>query len=185
MKRKSFLRHTKKSKHSKDHSGSLSGQKSSLRPVVKEVRTVIAGIGTPELRRQIKETDSFDKFWEKYKEHIVDLPLSEYLNRLRKEKKLKRSEVVVRTGLDRGYVYEIFAGKKKPSRDKLITIAFGMKLSEEETQEMLRLSGHRELWTKDERDDLLLFAIQRGMSLEEVHAELERYGLDPLAAPVK
>ena len=60
-----------------------------------------------------------------------------------------------------------------------------MEFSEEETQRMLRLSGHRELWPKDERDALLLFAIQRGMSLEEVHTELEHYGLDPLAAPVK
>ena len=185
MKRKSIFRHTKKSKHSKDYSGSLSGQRSSLTPGIKEIRTLIPNISAAELHKRIKEADSFDEFWERHKKHIVDLPLSEYLNRLRKEKKLKRSEVVVRTGLDRGYVYEIFAGKKKPSRDKLITIAFGMKLSEEETQEMLRLSGHRELWTKDERDDLLLFAIQRGMSLEEVHAELERYGLDPLAAPVK
>ena len=50
---------------------------------------------------------------------------------------------------------------------------------------MLRLSGYRELWPKDERDALLLFAIQRGMSLEEVHTELERYGFDPLADPVK
>ena len=101
------------------------------------------------------------------------------------EKGLKRSDVVVRTGLDKAYIYQIFAGKKNPSRDKLITIAFGMKLSEEETQRMLQLSGHRELWPKDERDALFLFAIQRGMSLEEIHTELERYGLDSLAAPIK
>ena len=104
---------------------------------------------------------------------------------LLEEKGLKRSDVVVRTGLDKAYIYQIFAGKKNPSRDKLITIAFGMKLSEEETQRMLQLSGHRELWPKDERDALFLFAIQRGMSLEEIHTELERYGLDSLAAPIK
>jgi len=64
-------------------------------------------------------------------------------------------------------------------------MAFGLKLSEKETQKMLRLSGHRELWPKDERDALFLFAIQRGMSLEDVHTELERYGLDSLSDPVK
>ncbi len=91
----------------------------------------------------------------------------------------------MKTGLDKAYVYQIFAGKKHPSRNKLITIALGMKFSEEETQRMLQLSGLRELWPKDERDALFLFAIQRGMSLEEVHTELEFYGLEPLAAPVK
>lgn len=101
------------------------------------------------------------------------------------EKGLRRSDVVTKTGLDKAYVYQIFAGKRNPSRDKLITIAFGMKLSEEETQRMLKLSGHRELWPRDERDALFLYAIQRGMSLEDVDTQLEHYGLDPLAAPVK
>ena len=148
--------------------------------------SLIRGTTSDALHNQIKGSGSFSEFWERYKKQIVHQPLSEYLCELLDEKSLKRSDVVVRTGLDKAYVYQIFAGNKKnPSRDKLITIAFGMKLNEEETQRVLQLSGHRELWPKDERDALLLFAIQRGMSLEEVHTELERYGLDPLAAPVK
>lgn len=147
--------------------------------------SLIRGTTSDALHKQIKGADSFSEFWERHKKQIVHQPLSEYLCELLDERGLKRSEVVVRTGLDKAYVYQIFAGKKNPSRDKLVTIALGMEFSEEETQRMLQLSGHRELWPKDERDALLLFAIQRGMSLEEVHTELERYGLDPLATPIK
>ncbi|MBD5149012.1 MAG: helix-turn-helix transcriptional regulator [Oscillibacter sp.] len=147
--------------------------------------SLIRGTPSDALHKQIKGAGSFSEFWEQHKKQIVHQPLSEYLCELLDERGLKRSEVVVRTGLDKAYVYQIFAGKKNPSRDKLITIALGMEFSEEETQRMLQLSGHRELWPKDERDALLLFAIQRGMSLEEVHTELERYGLDPLATPIK
>ena len=151
-----------------------------------EKKSIIKDISSGTLLKQIKEATSFSEFWERHKKQIVYWPLSEYLCKLLDEKGLKRADVVVRTGLDKAYVYQIFAGNKKnPSRDKLITIAFGMKLSEEETQQVLQLSGHRELWPKDERDALLLFAIQHGMSLEEVHAKLERYGLDPLVAPIK
>ncbi len=148
-------------------------------------QSFIRGISSDDLDKKIKTSRSFSEFWNQIKNRISNLPLSEYLRELLDEKGLKRSDVVVRTGLDKAYVYQIFAGKKHPSRDKLITIAFGMKLSEEETQRMLKLSGLRELWPKDERDALFLFAIQRGMSLEDVHTELERYGLDPLATPVK
>ncbi len=151
----------------------------------KKSQSLIRGISSDDLDKEIKSSRSFSEFWKRHKKRIVDQPLSEYLCDLLNEKGLKRSDVVVRTGLDKAYVYQIFAGKKHPSRDKLITIAFGMKLSEEETQRMLNLSEHRELWPKDERDALFLFAIQRGMSLEDVHTELERYGLDPLATPVK
>ncbi len=151
----------------------------------KKSQSLIRGISSDDLDKKIKTSRSFSEFWNQIKNRISNLPLSEYLRELLNEKGLKRSDVVVRTGLDKAYVYQIFAGKKHPSRDKLLTIAFGMKLSEEETQRMLKLSGLRELWPKDERDALFLFAIQRGMSLEDVHTELERYGLDPLATPVK
>ncbi len=175
MKLKSFFRHPPKSTPDDYDTTTPPVKKSSL----------IRGTSSEGLHKQIKGADSFSEFWERHKKQIVHQPLSEYLSELLDEKGLKRADVVARTGLDKAYVYQIFAGKKHPSRDKLITIAFGMKFSEEETQQVLHLSGHRELWPKDERDALLLFAIQRGMSLEEVHTELERYGLDPLAAPVK
>jgi len=150
-----------------------------------EMRSFVRQSKSEKLYLQIMNVSSFSEFWESHKDEIVELSLSDYLSALLKEKKLKRSDVVVKTGLDKAYVYQIFAGKKNPSRDKLITMAFGMKLSEEETQKMLRLSGHRELWPKDERDALFLFAIQHRMSLADVHTELERYGLAPLASPVK
>ena len=44
--------------------------------------------------------------------------------------------------LDRGYVYQIFSGKKTPSRDKLIAIAFGMHLSGDETQKIKSFSSN-------------------------------------------
>ena len=163
---------------------SRSGPTERIPPAKKS--SLIKDISSDSLYKRIKEASNFSEFWARYKKQIVHRPLSEYLCELLDEKGLKRSDVVVRTGLDKAYVYQIFAGNKKnPSRNKLITIAFGMKLSEEETQRMLQLSGYRELWPKDERDAFLLFAIQHGMSLEEVHTELERYGLDPLADPIK
>lgn len=93
--------------------------------------------------------------------------------------------MIAKTGIDKAYAYQIFAGTKNPSRDKLITIALSMSLSEDGTQELLRLAGHRELWVQDERDALILFAIRHGLSLVDIHTELERYGLDPLATPIK
>ena len=137
------------------------------------------------LYQQIKDAKSFEEFWVQNKGNIIDDPLPKYLLELLNAKGLSRADVVVKTGLDKAYAYQIFAGIRNPSRDKLITIAFGMGLSEDETQEMLKLSGHRELWPRDERDALFLYAIQRGMSLEDVDSQLKRYGLNPLSPPIK
>lgn len=137
------------------------------------------------LNQQLNRFKSFKDFWEQNKESIIHNPLPKYLFELLEAKGLSRADVIVRTGLDKAYAYQIFSGMRNPSRDKLITMAFGMNLSEDETQELLRLAGHRELWVKDERDALILFAIRHKLSLVDVHTELERYGLDPLATPVK
>lgn len=74
-------------------------------------------------------------------------------------------------------MYKIFGGEKKPSRDKLLAIAFGLGLSDQETQEMLKLSGNRELYPRDERDAVILFALQRSQSILEANELLDDQGL--------
>ena len=96
---------------------------------------------------------------------MLDLTLSEHLMLLLRKKKLKRADVVRDSGLEKAYVYQIFDGKKRPSRDKLIAIAFGLHLNSKETQRMLKLGGCSELYARVARDAVILFAIQRGMSI--------------------
>ena len=67
--------------------------------------------------------------------------------------------------MNKAYVYQIFSGKKYPSRDKVIALSFGLGLSAEEAQTLLKQAGYRELYTRDPRDALLLFALGKGMSI--------------------
>lgn len=86
-----------------------------------------------------------------------------------------RGSLLVRT-----YVYKIFSGEKIPTRDKLLAIAFGLGLSDQETQYMLKLSGNRELYARDERDVWILSALQRKKSILEVNELLDKHGLSVL-----
>ena len=79
----------------------------------------------------------------------------EYLSLQLRQKHLRRADVVRGSHLDRTYVYQIFSGKKTPSRDKLLAIAFGLQLSAEETQKMLKLSGNLELYVRRMQQNLL------------------------------
>ena len=82
-----------------------------------------------------------------------------------KQKRLTRAQVVRRSNLNRAYVYQIFSGRKYPSRDKVIALAFGLGLNAAETQTFLKQAGYRELYPRDPRDALLLFAFGKGMTL--------------------
>ena len=129
---------------------------------------------------QLKDVLSIGTYFAKNKEHMLNQTLSEHLHMLLQEKGLKRADVGEGSHLDKAYVYQIFSGDRKPSRDKLIAIAFGLRLNEEETQRMLKLSGNLELYVRDERDALILFSIQRGKNIFDTNFLLDEYGFLPL-----
>lgn len=135
---------------------------------------------TEELAHEIKSESDIEDYLEKNRKYMLAHSLPEHLNMLLFQKGISRADVVRGSLLDRIYVYQIFSGKKVPSRDKLIAIAFGMGLSDEETQKMLKLSGNRELYARDERDAVILFALHRKMPISETNELLFDHGLTVL-----
>lgn len=135
---------------------------------------------TDELNHEIKDATNIEDYLVRNKENMLTSNLPEYLNRLLTQKGLKRADVMRNSQLGRAYVYQIFSGKKTPSRDKLIAIAFGMGLSDDETQKMLKLTCNRELYARDERDALILFALQKKKTVFEVNESLVDHGFSIL-----
>lgn len=127
---------------------------------------------TDELIHEIKTVTDIEDYLTVNREHLIKESLSQHLHMLLAQKNLRRSDVIRSSLLGRAYVYRIFAGQKIPSRDKLIALAFGMHLSDEETQKMLKLSGNRELYARDKRDALILFALQRKMTVMDTNSLL-------------
>lgn len=131
---------------------------------------------TDELRHEITTATDVEDYLTQNKDHLLKGSLAEHLHMLLAKKKLRRADVIRGSLLGRAYVYRIFAGDKIPSRDKLIALSFGLHLSEEETQKLLKLSGNRELYARDERDALLLFALQRNKSIMDANGMLLDHG---------
>lgn len=85
---------------------------------------------TDELAHEISRSDNIlDYFAENRGEMQID-SLPEYLERWLKRKDCTKADVVRRSNLNKAYVYQIFLGKKYPSRDKVIALAFGLELDE-------------------------------------------------------
>lgn len=135
---------------------------------------------TDELRHEIKTATDMEDYLTKNSTYLLKDSLSEHLRMLLSQKNLSRADVIRGSLLGRAYVYRIFAGDKTPSRDKLIALAFGMQLSDTETQKMLKLSGNRELYARDGRDALILFALQRNMTIMDVNSMLFDHGFTVL-----
>ena len=131
---------------------------------------------TAAMNDELKRITDIRDFLKRNKKNMIDGNLSDHLNQILAEKDITVADVVRGSYLDRGYVYQIFSGKKTPSRDKLIAIAFGMRLSSDEAQKMLKISGNRELYARDARDAIILFCLQRKMLIHDANNLLDLNG---------
>ena len=138
------------------------------------------GITSDVSDKNLINAENFEDFLILNQENMLTLTLSEYLAKQLYQKDLRVADVVRDSGLTKSYVHQIFNGEKKPSRDKLIAIAFGLHLTAEETQRMLKLGGCSELYTRTERDALILFAIHHGKSISDTDDDLYQRGFDTL-----
>lgn len=138
---------------------------------------------TEELKHEISAATNIADYLKRNQENLIHDSLSGYLNIMLSKRGVSKAEVVRGSLLSRAYVYQIFSGEKMPSRDKLIAIAFGLRLSGEETQALLKLSRYRELYARDERDAIILFALQRNKSILETNDLLFELGYKILGIP--
>lgn len=134
-------------------------------------------VSSAALNDELENTGSISDYLKRNKKNMLNCTLPEHLNMLLTQKNLIIADVVRGSQLDRGYVYQIFSGAKMPAREKLIAIAFGLRLSDTETQKMLKLSGYRELYARDERDAVIFYALRENMTLLEANNLLDQYNL--------
>lgn len=137
---------------------------------------------TGELMELLKQSTDFSSYASSVSENFIEnRSLHVSLQAILKEKHLKKSDVIRRSGLDRKYAYEILSGaSKNPARDKVLALCLAMQLSIDETQKLLNTSAYPILYTKAERDCIILFALQKCLTVSEANNLLDEMGYEIL-----
>jgi hypothetical protein len=79
--------------------------------------TTATKVTTADVQESLFNAANFKDFLLRNEQNMLAQTLPEYLALQLKQKHLKRADVVRGSHLDRTYVYQIFSGKKAPSRD--------------------------------------------------------------------
>lgn len=132
-------------------------------------------ISTTELLNRLTQTNDINTFVDEYEKEFMTLSGTEFLNELLTDKKLSLAEVVKRSGQS-DYVYKVFRGERKPSRDILIAIAVGMGLSVDETQLLLRVSKLAALDPRDKRDSVIIYGLKEELEIVKINDLLYELG---------
>ena len=88
--------------------------------------------------------------------------------------------VIKRAGIDRTYGHQLFSGRRKPSRDKVIQLAFGFELGVEGIQRLLKVARKPSLYTKLKRDAVVIYCLAQDMGIAEAQNVLADFELTAL-----
>lgn len=137
-------------------------------------------VKTDALMRALFKTSSFERFVNKNGDALEMEPFHEYISRLAEERGEVRANVIRRADIDVSFGHQLFRGTRNPSRDKVIQLAFGLRCSVDEAQQMLKHARLSPLYPKLKRDAALLYCLHNGLELVDTQLMLEKLGLTPL-----
>ena len=135
---------------------------------------------TLQLENELAAAESIEEFFADNEKHFCNFTLAQYLDFLLQEKNLSKSEVAKKSLLNQVYVYHIFAGRKKPSRQKILSIAVAMNCTVKETQRLLYFAGVEKLYVKNSWDSIILFALKNNFDIERTNNLLNKFSELPL-----
>lgn len=134
---------------------------------------------TEELLNILKNS-SLDAYLKNNNGELIENPICDYLTAIIDEKNLSKAEVIRNSYIQTNYAYQIFSGLKVPSRDKLISLCFGLSLSIDEAQTLLKYAGYAQLYPRVKRDSVIISALENGKSVIDCNIILDELSLSPL-----
>ena len=138
---------------------------------------------TGDLMNRLTSTESAEDL-DHYLEEIRDKypkDFSSYIKAVLADKGISIADMQKKSGIDRTYIYQIMDGSKHPGRDKIIAIAIACNMKRTECQRALEIAQEGILYAKSRRDSLIIYAINKKMSIMELNGLLEQYSLASLA----
>ena len=130
---------------------------------------------TQELLNRLRETADIQKHLDENDSEIIKETLHGYLNGMLQIKGIKAGDVAALSGQGE-YVYKVFQGKRKASRDILVAISIGMALTVAETQLLLRIAQTAQLDPRNRKDSVIIYALNSNLSIDKVNEVLYDVG---------
>lgn len=134
---------------------------------------------TEELLKRLRSTRTIEELgnytsdlsgqqtWKSFSEYILAF--------LMKEGKTE-SEVIRDSQIPRTYAYQILNGYKNPGRDKVLALCLALRMGYSDAQRALALAGVGELYPRRKKDSILIFALEKELSVQQTNELLFEEG---------
>lgn len=134
-------------------------------------------VSTLELWARLFQAPTIDSFLADNSDAFGMPAFSKYITDLCASRGEKPEQVIKRSGIERSFGHRLFAGSRNPSRDSVLQLAFGFKLSTDQTQQLLKIAQATLLHPKVKRDAIIAYCLHNEKSLIEAQQVLYEMGL--------
>ena len=136
--------------------------------------------GTTTLKRELKDSRSFDEYRKRNAQDMHYPPLADYLTQQLHARGLHVGEVLQNAVMERPYGTKLLRGTRPfTERDKVLALALSIGLSPEETDTALKYGRFAPLSPRG-RDAAVLFALEQHYSVMQLNDLLEAQGWELL-----
>lgn len=127
---------------------------------------------TSELQNSMMEHTNLDRFLTENRENFQNNTVPELLLHMIEKKGISKAVLAKQAGMSEVYLHQVFAGRRNPSRSRVLCICFGLNATLEETQELLKQCSLAQLYPREKRDAIIIYGLLHGLSLFEVNDKL-------------
>ena len=135
---------------------------------------------TSDLRRDMAAQPNLDAYLNDSRPYFTDRKLKGLLEKLYARCGFSKATLARLANMSEVYVYQVFAGRRHPTRDRLLALCVGLGATLDETQVVLRQAAWGELYPRIERDAIIAHGIVHGAPLNEINNSLCARGEEPL-----
>ncbi len=130
-------------------------------------------ISTDELLALLFKERNLEHFLQRNESVYLMTSFSDYLNNWCKKHLEVPEQVIRRANLEKSYGHQLFRGKRNPSRDTVLQLAFAMQADLAEAQEMLKIARRSPLYPRIKRDTVIIYCLHNHVSLVDTQIILQ------------
>ena len=127
---------------------------------------------TEDLRKELLSGIGIDSYLNRNRECFVKNDITDLIFIYYEQQNMSKAVLARQSGMSETYLHQIFSGRRKPSRDKIICLCIGMELSIEETQKLMKDAGFAPLYLKNRREAIIYYGILNHQSIEKINDKL-------------
>ena len=127
---------------------------------------------TDDLSQALMEEPSIDSYLRENRPFFAGQSIGELLGAYYERTDLSKAALARKAGMSEVYLHQVFAGRRNPSRDRLLCLCVGLETSLEEAQQLLKLASYAPLYPRLKRDAIISYGIVHHMALGEINDRL-------------